>query len=193
MFNNDEFLDSFGHIPEDTFLKLKGISQFKKIDANTQLDELGKVPSKVYLLISGVMRCYVTSESGKEFNKRFFFAMDFAGSLTALIKNAPSEIVYETITQCTLYEIDYKELREMCATDIVVSNLYTSMLEKVFMRYEKRQLELISLNASQRYLKLKSDIPDIDKLVPQYHIASYLSITPVQLSRIRKKLKESLY
>lgn len=191
MFDNDEFNSSFGHIPEDTFLKLKGISEFKKIDANMQLDELGKVPSKVYLLISGVMRCYVTSESGKEFNKRFFFAMDFAGSLTALIKNAPSEIVYETITQCTLYEIDYKELREMCTTDIVVSNLYTSMLEKVFMRYEKRQLELISLNASQRYLKLKSDIPEIDKLVPQYHIASYLSITPVQLSRIRKKLKES--
>ncbi|GGD10426.1 Crp/Fnr family transcriptional regulator [Hyunsoonleella pacifica] len=191
MFNNDEFLDAFGHIPEDTFLKFKGISQFKKIDANTQLDELGKVPSKLYLIISGVMRCYVISESGKEFNKRFFFTMDFAGSLTALIKNAPSEIVYETITQCTLYEIDYKELREMCATDIIVSNLYTSMLEKVFMRYEKRQLELISLNASQRYLKLKSDIPEIDKLVPQYHIASYLSITPVQLSRIRKKLKES--
>lgn len=191
MFNNDEFLDSFGHIPEDTFLKLQGISKFKKIDANTQLDELGKVPSKLYLMISGVMRCYVTSESGKEFNKRFFFSMDFAGSLTALIKNAPSEIVYETITECTFYEIDYRKLKEMCATDMVVSNLYTSILEKVFMRYEKRQLELISLNASQRYLKLKSDIPKIDILVPQYHIASYLSITPVQLSRIRKKLKES--
>ncbi|TBN06466.1 Crp/Fnr family transcriptional regulator [Hyunsoonleella flava] len=191
MFNNDEFSDSFGHIPEETFLKIKGISEFKKFDPHVQLDELGKVPSKLYLLISGVMRCYITSESGKEFNKRFFFPMNFAGSLTALIKNAPSEVVYETITECSLYEIDYKELKQMCATDIVISNLYTVILEKVFMRYEKRQLELISMNASQRYLKLKEDIPNIDKLVPQYHIASYLSVTPVQMSRIRKKMKES--
>lgn len=191
MFENDEFSDSFGNVPDEVFLKVKAITKFKRFDPQIQLDELGKVPSKLYLLISGVMRCYVISESGKEFNKRFFFPMNFAGSLTALIKNAPSEIVYETITECSLYEIDYKKLKAMCETDIVISNLYTSILEKVFMRYEKRQIDLISLNASQRYLKLKKDIPNIDKLVPQYHIASYLSITPVQLSRIRKKLKES--
>lgn len=191
MFENDEFSDAFVNVPDEVFLKVKGISKFKKIKSNTQLDKLGKIPSKLYLLISGVMRCYVISESGKEFNKRFFFPMNFAGSLTALIKNAPSEIVYETITECSLYEIDYKKLKAMCETDIIINNLYTSILEKVFMRYEKRQIDLISLNASQRYLKLKKDIPNIDKLVPQYHIASYLSITPVQLSRIRKKLKES--
>lgn len=189
MFDNDQFSSSFGNIPEDAFLKVKGISEFKKFGPSIQLDELGKMPTKLYLILSGVMRCYIISESGKEFNKRFFFPMNFAGSLTALIKNAPSEIVYETITECSVYEIDYRKLKEMCKTDIVISNLYTTILEKVFMRYEKRQLELISMNASQRYQKLKSDIPDIDKLVPQYHIASYLSITPVQLSRIRKKLK----
>ncbi|MFS4481984.1 Crp/Fnr family transcriptional regulator [Hyunsoonleella sp. 2307UL5-6] len=189
MFDNDKFSDSYDNIPEDTFLKVKGISEFKKIAPNTQLDKFGKVPSKIYLLLSGIMRCYITSESGKEYNKRFFFPWDFAGSLTALINNAPSEIVYETITACTLYEIDYSKLKAMCKTDMVISNLYTSILEKVFIKYEKRQIELISMNASERYLKLKEDVPDIDKLVAQYHIASYLSITPVQLSRIRKKLK----
>lgn len=189
MFHNDKFSDSFGYIPEEAFFKIKEISEFKKIAPHVQLDQLGKVPSKLYLILSGVMRCYITSESGKEFNKRFFFPMDFAGSLTALIKNAPSEMIYETITECKLYEINYKQLKEMCASDIVISNLYTSMLEKVFMSYEKRHLEFISLNASQRYLKLKEEMPNIDKLLPQYHIASYLSITPVQMSRIRKKMK----
>lgn len=136
------------------------------------------------------MRAYLTSESGKEHNKSFFFPMSFAGSLTALIKKVPSEIVYETITACKVYEIDYYKLQALCKTDIEVNNLYSRILEQVFMRYEKRQLELISLDATQRYQKLKKDIPNIDVLVPQYHIASYLSITPVQLSRIRKKLKE---
>jgi hypothetical protein len=55
--------------------------------------------------------------------------------------------------------------------------------------YEKRQLELISMDAKQRYLTLINEIPEIETLIPQYQIASYLSVTPVQLSRIRKKIK----
>ncbi|MFD2725916.1 Crp/Fnr family transcriptional regulator [Hyunsoonleella rubra] len=184
------FLNSFGDISKETFAKLQNISKFRKFEADIQVAEFGKVPSKIYLLTSGVMRAYITSESGKEHNKSFFFQMSFAGSLTALIKKVPSEIVYETITACEVYEIDYYKLQALCKTDIEVNNLYSRILEQVFMRYEKRQLELISLDATQRYQKLKKDIPNIDVLVPQYHIASYLSITPVQLSRIRKKLKE---
>ncbi|MGB6268061.1 MAG: hypothetical protein WBF67_03545 [Olleya sp.] len=41
------------------------------------------------------------------------------------------------------------------------------------------------MNAKGRYLKLREKIPNIDNLIPQYQIAAYLSITPVQLSRIR--------
>jgi hypothetical protein len=46
----------------------------------------------------------------------------------------------------------------------------------------------MTLNATESYIKLRKQIPDIDSLIPQYQIASYLSISPVQLSRIRKKL-----
>ena len=56
---------------------------------------------------------------------------------------------------------------------------------------EKRIFDLSSLDAKQRYLKLRKFIPEIDALIPQYHIASYLNITPVQLSRIRKDIYKS--
>jgi hypothetical protein len=55
------------------------------------------------------------------------------------------------------------------------------------MKYEKRLVELISQNAKERYSALQKQIPEVDELIPQFHIASYLGITPVQLSRIRKK------
>jgi hypothetical protein len=44
------------------------------------------------------------------------------------------------------------------------------------------------MNATERYLSLRKQIPNIDNLIPQYQIATYLSITPVQLSRIRNNL-----
>lgn len=185
MHRNQDIMES---VPEDVFVNLKNIATFKQFDANIQIEQLGKKPTKLYLLVSGVMRCYKISENGKEHNKRFFFPMDFVGALTALIKKQPSTFVYETLTACELYEVNYQDFTRLCETNITISNFYAKALEIIFMHYEERQLDLISLSSSQRYQKLLNSIPDIDKLIPQYHIASYLNITPVQLSRIKKKL-----
>ena len=171
--------------------KLQAIAKRRTVPAHIQLDRLDVTPTKIYLIISGVMRCYIISESGKECNKNFFFPFSFAASLKALISKKPSEIIYETLTETELYEINFQALMDMCKTDLEISNLYSRLLEYAFINYEKRQLELISMDATQRYSRLLQDVPNIDALVPQYHIASYLSITPVQLSRIRKKLKNN--
>lgn len=186
---NHAFLNSFANISEDTFNKLQNISTFKEIEAHTAITKSGELPTKVYMLTSGIMRVYLSSESGKEHNKNIFSPYSFVGALTALIKNKPSELTYETLTNCKGYEIDFVALRKLCKNNLSISNMYNKILEYIFISYEKRHLELISLNATQRYLKLKRQIPDIDYLIPQFQIASYLSITPVQLSRIRKKLK----
>ncbi|MEC3907976.1 Crp/Fnr family transcriptional regulator [Tamlana sp. 2201CG12-4] len=187
---NLNFLNSFFDVSEETFSKLSRIAIFKKFDTGTQIAKTGEVPSKIYMLISGMMRAYLEDESGREFNKSFFMPFSFVGSFTGLIKKQPSKLVYESLTACKVYEINFEEFMKLCKEDINVSNLYNKVLEHIFIKYEERQLELISMDATQRYLELCKKMPDIEHLVPQYHIASYLSITPVQLSRIRKKLKE---
>ena len=79
--------------------------------------------------------------------------------------------------------------KKLCKKDINISNLYAKVLEYTFIAYEDRNLDLMILSGTKRYLKLRRQIPEIDELIPQYQIASYLNITPVQLSRIRKSLQ----
>ena len=55
---------------------------------------------------------------------------------------------------------------------------------------DNRNRELSSLDAKQLYLKLQKEKPQILKSIPLNYIASYLNITPVQLSRIRRELKK---
>lgn len=186
------FLNSFTQISDDTFKKFQKISKFKIIEASKIYSDLGEIPSKVFMLTTGIMRVYLSTECGKEFNKNIFTPYSFVGSLTALIKNSPSELIYETLTDCKGYEIDFKKLRKLCNSDIEISILYNKILEYIFIKYEHRQLELVSLNATQRYLNLKKQIFNIDDLIPQYQIASYLNITPVQLSRIRKNINKNI-
>jgi CRP-like cAMP-binding protein len=182
------FLNSFSGISEEILEELRNVSKFKKIKSGKQLVKLNEVPSKVYMLLSGVVRCYLITESGKEFNKNFYLPIGFVGPLTALIKKKPSLFVFEALSDCEVYEIDYNKLIDLCKINKSVNMLYSKVLEAVYVIYEKRLIELISLDAKGRYLALRKQIPEVDELIPQYHIASYLGITPVQLSRIRKKM-----
>lgn len=183
-----DFINSFNGISEETTSELLKISEFKKISSGTELVKLNEVPSKIYMLVSGLVRCYLITESGKEFNKSFYLPIGFVGSLTALIKRKPSIFVFEALSDCKLYEVDYYKLMELCKNNEQVNMLYSKVLEVVYVLYERRLIELISLDAKGRYLALQKQFPKVDELIPQYHIASYLGITPVQLSRIRKKL-----
>ncbi len=185
---NFVFLNSFVDISEDTFNKLSKLSTFKRIKANTIVTRTGETPTKYYFLVSGLMRAYLNSETGKEYNKNIFSPISFVASFTALINKKPSKLTYETLTDCKVYEFDYNKIMNLCETDLSVSLLYSRILERVFIGYEKRNLELLTLDATQRYIKLRKQIPNIDNLIPQYQIASYLNITPIQLSRIRKNL-----
>lgn len=182
------FLNSFGNVSEEMFAELREISVYRKIDSGEQIVKLQEVPTKLYILLSGVIRCYLSTESGKDYNKSFYLPISFVGSLTALIKSKPSLFVFETLTACEVYEVDYKKFMDLCKENSGVNTLYSKVLEAVYMKYENRLMDLIALDAKGRYLELRKQVPMVETLIPQYHIASYLGITPVQLSRIRRKL-----
>ena len=185
-----DFLNKIENISEETFAELVKITEFKRIPAGSQIIKSEEIPSKIYILLSGVIRCYLITESGKEFNKSFYLPSSFFASLTALIKKKSSLFTFETISDCKVYEIDYSELTKLCKVNLSLQNLHIKVLEMVYVNYEKRLVDLISLDATGRYLELQKLIPNIEEIISQYHIASYLGITAVQLSRIRKKLKE---
>jgi CRP-like cAMP-binding protein len=185
---NFTFLNSFSNTSKETFKNLEKLSTFRRIKAKTIISRSGEIPTKYYFLVSGLTRAFIVSETGKEHNKNIFSPISFVASFTALINNKASELTYETLTDCKVYEFDYNEIMSLCKKDLSVCLLYAKILEQVFIGYEKRNLELLTLDATQRYLNLRKSIPNIDGLIPQFQIASFLNITPVQLSRIRKNM-----
>jgi len=167
------------------YIEILGVQKFKKRD---RVADLGDIPTHFFVLMDGVVRSYATDEKGKEFTRSLYVPMRVVGAFSALVKQKPAEVVYECLTDCTFLVGDFKKFKELASKNVELANLYNQLLERIFIRMEKRIYELSMLDAKQRYLKLKKHIPEIENLIPQYHIASYLNITPVQLSRIRKDL-----
>ncbi|MFD2568201.1 Crp/Fnr family transcriptional regulator [Pseudotenacibaculum haliotis] len=181
-------LSEFSSLSEKTkkqYIELLELKEFKKKD---KIADLGEVPTKFYILTSGVVRSFVTDEKGKEFTRSIYIPMRAIGAFSALVEKKPNEIIYECLTDCKMYVGDFQKFKALTNRNMEMATLYSSFLERIYMRMEKRVFELSVLDAKQRYLKLKKHIPEIENLIPQYHIASYLNITPVQLSRIRKDL-----
>ncbi len=186
--DNFDFLKSFHSMSREIYDELYNLAELKTLEPNTRLVSIGEVPQKIYLINKGVLRSFFIMDNGKEITKTIFTPIDFFASFTSLLLQKPSKFIYEALTACHVYEIDYKKFISLCNQNFEIFKFYARYLEFLFMEGERVFIEISSMNAKQRYLKLRERIPEIDNLIPQYQIASYLNISPVQLSRIRSKL-----
>ncbi len=183
-----DFINSFHPISEDIFKKIYELSEFKQFKTKTKIVNLGEVPRKMYFLTKGVLRSYAILDNGKELTKTLYTPMIFFASLKALLTQKESNLIYETLSDCDVFQIDYLAFDELCKSNLELMTFYSKLLEFLFIKVEEKYMETLALSASSRYLSLRKRIPNIDNLIPQYQIAASLGVTPVQLSRIRAKL-----
>ncbi|WGH75553.1 Crp/Fnr family transcriptional regulator [Tenacibaculum tangerinum] len=175
-------------LSEDTFKQMLAFLSIRHFPKNYELVSLDEKPTYFYVVKKGIIRSYNISSKGKEHTKTIYTPTMTSGNLGALIKNEPSKLIYECLTDCEVLQCNYEKLYELSLKNHEVSIFHYKVLQSVYIREESKILELQMLNATQRYKKLQKQLPGIDNLINQYHIASYLNITPVQLSRIRKNL-----
>ena len=183
-----DFFNEINPIPKKSSDKLFSLVRVKKLKKGDRVVNLGEIPNEFYILKSGVIRSFYTDEKGKEYIRHLFTPFRATGALGALILDKPSRLSYDCLLDCEVYAINFKDFKSLIEKDQAICRLYTSALEIIFLTLESKIYDLSVLNATERYLKLKRQNPDIENLIPQYHIASYLNITPVQLSRIRKEI-----
>lgn len=182
------FINNFHPLPPESFERFLALTKLKTFSPKEILTKVGETPKELFILKSGIVRSYYTNEKGKEYIRSLFVPFSSTGSLGSLVSKKPSELTYECITDCELYAINFEKLKKLALVDNNVAVMYANALESIFLLLEDKIYDLSALNATERYLKLQKQIPNIENLIPQYYIASYLNISPVQLSRIRKEI-----
>lgn len=182
-----------GYYPltEEAFARFENIIKFKLVKKNEILLQIGTISRQLYFICKGAVIAYYVDEEGNTYNKNIFLENEFAGSTVSALLNTPSEFTLEAIEDTVLISIHYDSYRTLIDHHIEFKNFYISYLEKNWIiDKEQREISLVMENATARYLKFLTLHPDIDKRIPLQHIASNLGISPTQLSRIRKDLKE---
>ncbi|MCG8317715.1 MAG: Crp/Fnr family transcriptional regulator [Pseudomonadales bacterium] len=165
-------------------IQAKGV--FQEFASGEYLLRAGEPAINTFWLISGVCREFFMTLDGKEFNKAFSIAGQVTGSLYDLNLGEPSTVTIEFIRPSRGLLLPFQEVKALCDRHESFNRLYYGLLEALFMKKSRREYELLTLSASDRFKRFKELYPDLDRQIPLYHIASYLGITPEALSRIRK-------
>lgn len=162
---------------------------FTEVDvrARTTLLTEGQIPRKIFVVKTGCLRATLTSHP-KEVTFQFFFENDIVASIEAFRTNQPSPISIKTIEPSTLI-ILHKAGFELLLRDFPeLKDLLLDLAFQRFAQYSRLFLTYLRTTPRQRYVELLKTDPRIVERVPQQYIASYLGITPVSLSRIRKRI-----
>ena len=139
-----------------------------------------------YYLHNGVVRVFY-SWDGNEYNKTFFTSGMFPTPLTALVSNAPCRLDFQCLTDSELIRFSYMDFCKLFKTHQCLESLMRRILELTWIKKEQHDIDMVTNDATVNYQLFRENYPGLENLIPQYHIASYLGITPIQLSRIRAK------
>jgi len=63
------------------------------------------------------------------------------------------------------------------------------LLENAYVEATEFYQKIIFRSGKENYRDLRENMPHLIDLVPQYHLATYIGITPVSLSRIKQELE----
>lgn len=143
--------------------------------------------SKLAFLSQGVMRAFFRGNSGGEYNKTFFTPPSFVAAYSSVATKQKNLINIQCLTDCSLLVADFDRVTALYDKHPKIESLARILAEHKFAIKEKREIELVTLEAKERYEIFKKEHPGLENRISQYHIASYLGITPTQLSRIRAK------
>jgi CRP-like cAMP-binding protein len=176
-------------IPDSEERKLASITQGMYLNKGDLFLRHGAIPQKFAFVSSGIFRYFYVSAKGSEFTKGFFPEKTFIVSYTAMVKQTGSYYTIEALEDSHVQVIDYCKWLKLCSDHPCWTSLLISLLQKGYMKKEARERELLLLDAEERYRLFLQEYPNLELRIKQHHVASYLGITPVALSRIRGKIK----
>lgn len=174
-------------ISEKALEALLEIVEEKQFEKGTLLMKANRLERYIYIVKKGIVRAYSEYEQTQI---TFWFGQEGSAvlSMRSYIENTKSYENIELLEQGVLYRIEIERLQELYQQNIEIANWGRKLAEREMLKLETRMISRELFSAKQRYEDLLQHYPSLIQRVSLKYVASYLGITPVSLSRIRKDI-----
>lgn len=174
-------------LTEISFL-IKNTFQCRLYKKGTYFAKQGQLSDKIGFNIDGIFVMQVIREDGSEYIKSFIQQNEFI--LATFNEIEPNPISIQAVSDSEILEAKYSDVKALFEKYPDLASIYRKEVEKAIEVIYLRLEQIATLNAKERYALFQKEFSELEDLIPQYLIASYLGITPTQLSRIRKSINK---
>lgn len=183
-----ETVKSIIDLPEEQERSLLKKSRSQVLRKRESFIKEGRIPKEFAYVKKGLFRYFYSDEKGHDYTKGFFPEKTFLSAYTSMINREPSLLTIEALEDSEIVVIDYHKWELLRKQHHCWDKFLVALLGKGYAAKVKRERELLLFDAKTRYDLFREEYRHLENRIPQHLIASFLGITPVALSRIRKKM-----
>lgn len=148
----------------------------------------GKTSNAYYLIENGLFRSFVIDFKGNEITTNFFGPNEILIEVPSLFLRIPSLENLQALTEGTAWRIEFSEFQKLYSSIEGFTEWGRTWMSNQLFISKQRAVHMLTKSATERYLDLIKEQPEIIKQLPLKYIASYLGVTDTSLSRIRKEI-----
>lgn len=144
---------------------------------------------EVFFIRKGLVRCFYINDNVDEITFQLFPENNIVINIQAILFDEPSKFSYQALERTKVYKIDYDSFIATVSKDPELLEINRRYVGRRAMKRMYRRVEsLLLLSPEERYKKYIEEYPNVINRAPDKYIANVLGITPVSLSRIRKRM-----
>ena len=160
----------------------------KKLKAGEYFIKEGSIRKNAAYIKKGLLRAYLINQKGEEITTLVRWEDEIIASHDIILHNRPSRFYYQALEDSELLVIDYDLVQKIMQNNPKLEQSRKYFLTKMIKESMERVESFVLLTPEERYIDFVKQKPDIVNRVPDKYIANILGITPVSLSRIRKRI-----
>jgi len=184
-----KYVSQFLELTDKEWSELSNFIYAVKLKKKEYFIRPGDEVLKLAFIVKGILRTFFITKDAVEYTTSFCTENEMAVNYGISAKDLPDEYFSQAVEDSILLVIDYANLLKLVEKNAKWNILKSRIIEYYYPLKVEREKSLLSNSAEERYLNFLEQYSEILEKIPQYQIASYLGITPIALSRIRKKLK----
>lgn len=184
----DFYVDTLGITDARLAQVLTKNSQIKFIKKGDILQHVGSKSTELYFLVNGLLRGFLLDAKGKEVTDCFIHAHG-APVVSSIDLGEPSLLSIEALEDSELIAISFSVVLPLVCSNMELVTLYNRLLSNSLKMHWENKTALVQYTATERYQWFLENYPGLIERINHGYIASFLGITPVSLSRVRRLLR----
>ena len=148
----------------------------------------GKKNNKEYFVYEGVCRSFLLSPEGEEVTISYFLEGGVLSPNKTRTANQISHLNFQALTKLTVASLNADKFEQLMINYIDIREFGNMVLQIELLSKVEKEIGLASLNAKERLILFREKYHFLENLISHVDIASYLGITNISLSRLRKEL-----